>query len=121
MTAILTPPAVTSGKTAPNQNLLLESLGNEHVPQEKQAGPSLLGWILRRTLLLTFAAGALTLASFALNPAIFVTLLLLVFALTPVIVLGLAIVVTEDMQRDGLADASGQPCSCHRDRLASTF
>jgi len=65
--------------------------------------------------------GALTLLVVGLNPVVFVTLLLLVTALAPVLLLGFAIVITNDLKRHGMANTSEQPCSCHQDRLESTF
>ena len=121
MTTVITPPDVRSAIPAPSQNRLLESFRDELVPQEKQAGASLLGSILRGTIWFTFAAAALTLISFALNPVVFVTLVLFAFALSPVIFLGLAIVFAPDLQRAEKPDTDGQPCSCHQDRLANTF
>jgi hypothetical protein len=47
--------------------------------------------------------------------------LLLVTALAPVLLLGFAIVITNDLKRHGMANTSEQPCSCHQDRLESTF
>ena len=120
MAAVYTPPDVAKEKTTPNQDLPLGLPGIKQVPQEK-LGASFFGSILRGAALITFAAGALTLFSFALNPVVFVTLVLLAFALSPLILLGLAIVFTQDIQRDEVADTSRQPCSCHHDRLESTF
>jgi hypothetical protein len=121
MNAVITPSDVKSSKPAPNQNPLLERLHLENEPHEEKPGASLAGSILRGAILSTFAVGALTLLVVGLNPVVFVTLLLLVTALAPVLLLGFAIVITNDLKRHGMANTSEQPCSCHQDRLESTF
>ncbi|GEM_PF-4567725 len=131
MNAVLMLPETKSDTTAPSQKLLLQRLHNEQGPQEKSSPPkrgqdllhsevlSPFRGTLRAAILIALGAGALTLLFFSLVPAVFVGLLLFLPALAPIILVGLAIVLTGDIQhsQDKQADAAEQPCSCHHDRL----
>lgn len=77
------------------------------------------GSIVRGVILSVIGAGAVALLLFSLVPAIFVAMVVFLPVLLPFMLLGLVVVLEDDVHR---ARARGdeqaqQPCSCHHDRM----
>ena len=119
MNAVLMLPQTKFDETAPSRKLLPQRFGNQPILQDKPSGSRALASVLRAAILIVLGAGALTLLFFSLVPAILVGLLMFLPALAPLILVALAIVFTDDAERnrDKPAAAGEQPCSCHHDRL----